>query len=77
MTGYVGAISLRMLLMRRSLLWQQVELEQASTRLALAEEAMEGAGATALAERDAFWRGELARSQQELNAARTALQVLL
>ena len=53
----------------------QAELDQATTRLALAEEAIEAAGATALAERDAFWRGELARTQAELAAARAALQV--
>ena len=54
----------------------QADLEDARTRLAQAEEAMDGASAMALAERDVFWKAELQSKQQELQALQHTLQVL-
>lgn len=51
----------------------QAELQGLRLRLEQAEGAMEASTAAALAERDAFWKGELQRAQQELQSYQTRI----
>lgn len=61
--------------MESMLVEAQAQLLEAQARAAQLEDAMDAAAATALAERDAFWKQELALTHADLTAAQSALQV--